>query len=84
MIDTGACGKHAEVQCHWQWALIRISEDGQAQEREKARLFRRLGVSILISKFVIVIPIEYAYDDVYGRSLDDEVAISPSTAGEHP
>ena len=25
---------------------------------------------------------EYGYDDVYGRSLDDEVAISPNTAGE--
>ena len=25
--------------------------------------------------------LEYSYDDVYGRSLDDEVAISPNTAG---
>ena len=24
---------------------------------------------------------EYGYDDVYGRSLEDEPAVSPSTAG---
>ena len=26
--------------------------------------------------------LEYSYDDVYGRSLEDDVAVSPSTAGE--
>ena len=25
--------------------------------------------------------LEYGFDDVYGRSLDEEVAVSPSTAG---
>ena len=28
--------------------------------------------------------IEYGYDDVYGRSLEDEPAVSPSTAGKLP
>lgn len=35
---------------------------------------------MVISIFYILS--EYGYDDVYGRSLDDEVAVSPNTAGE--
>lgn len=30
---------------------------------------------------MLYIYVEYEYDEVYGRSLDDEVAVSPSTAG---
>ena len=43
-----------------------------------------LPVSPISSDVLISCASECGYDDVYGRSLEDEVAVSPSTAGAYP
>lgn len=71
------------------WVLIRSQKKicpgtGMWESWTILKVIVRSSVCGVMSFFFLCILIsEYGYDDVYGRSLDDEVAVSPNTAGEH-